>query len=344
VDTAQHQQMGTDEELDFQNYFRYFFQRSGMESGDSQIHGAGAPARRCGLIRSAFRPSDDAVSLPFHIPGNAMFANWLERVATDIMGESFVRPATRALRDDCKKLAREVSAAVWEHGVVTTGTRMGTEEKVFAYEVDGFGNFYLMDDANIPGLLSLPLIAPDLVTPNNPVYLATRAKILSVESNPYFFKGAYGEGIGGPHVYLNYIWPMSVVVRGWTAMLRGELEDGNAADGQQKNVTKLAVKEEIRSCLQTLLNTHAGTFFMHESFLKTNPSVYTRTWFAWANSLFGDWIVQLWKSPAFHDLLQEEFVRVPVIEGNHDNLPNLVRSTKEQGGVEGVSTNTIILL
>ena len=49
---------------------------------------------------------------------------------------------------------------------------------------------------------------------------------------------------------------------------------------------------EIRACVQTLRATHAGTGFMHESFHKDNPRKFTRAWFAWANTLFGEF---LWK-------------------------------------------------
>ncbi|MCF6025715.1 glycoside hydrolase family 125 protein, partial [Xanthomonas perforans] len=33
--------------------------------------------------------------------------------------------------------------------------------------------------------------------------------------------------------------------------------------------------------------------FMHEAFDKDNPSTFTRDWFAWANTLFGELIIDL---------------------------------------------------
>jgi meiotically up-regulated gene 157 (Mug157) protein len=40
--------------------------------------------------------------------------------------------------------------------------------------------------------------------------------------------------------------------------------------------------------------THAGTGFMHESFHKNDASNFSRKWFAWANTLFGELIVKLY--------------------------------------------------
>jgi meiotically up-regulated gene 157 (Mug157) protein len=42
-----------------------------------------------------------------------------------------------------------------------------------------------------------------------------------------------------------------------------------------------------------LKTTHAGKGFMHESFNKDNPEDYTRSWFAWVNTLFGEMILKI---------------------------------------------------
>jgi meiotically up-regulated gene 157 (Mug157) protein len=125
-----------------------------------------------------------------------------------------------------------------------------------------------MDDANIPGLLSLPYLG--CCDAKGPVYQRTRRLVLS-EDNPYFFKGTAAEGIGGPHEGLNMIWPMALIAQALTS-----IDDA-----------------EIRQCLHWLKTTHAGTGFMHESFDKDNPAKFTRAWFAWANTLFGELLVKL---------------------------------------------------
>jgi uncharacterized protein len=103
-----------------------------------------------------------------------------------------------------------------------------------------------MDDANVPSLLSLPYLGCCAV--NDPVYRRTRAFILS-DHNPYFFRGRVAEGIGGPHVGLNMIWPLGIIVRALTS----------------------TDEKENLNCLRVLKNTHAGTGFMHEAFDKDNP-------------------------------------------------------------------------
>jgi meiotically up-regulated gene 157 (Mug157) protein len=138
----------------------------------------------------------------------------------------------------------------------------------WAYETDGFGNRLFMDDANIPGLLSLAYLG--CCARDDPLYLRTRKRALS-ETNPYFFKGSAAEGVGGPHVGLRMIWPMSIMIRALTS------EDD----------------AEIRACLVALKKSNAQTGFMHEAFDQDNPSQFTRPWFAWANSLFGELILDL---------------------------------------------------
>ena len=222
--------------------------------------GLGNPVKPCGLIASAFRPSDDATTFEFLVPSN-FFAVSSLRKAAEIL-ETVNRDA--AMAGECRALADEVEAALKKEAVVCH-PKFGN---IYAFEVDGFGNHYLMDDANVPSLLALAYLGD--VASDDPVYRNTRRFVLS-DSNPYFFKGTAGEGIGGPHIGYDMIWPMSIMMRAFTST------DDN----------------EIRDCIVMLLNTDAGTGFMHESFHKDNPGHFTRAWFAWQNTLFGELILKL---------------------------------------------------
>jgi len=173
-----------------------------------------------------------------------------------------------ALSTELLALAKEVEAAIQQHGVVTH-PKYG---KIYAFEVDGFGGAYMMDDSNVPSLLSLPYLGA--IDKNDPVYQNTRKFVLSAD-NPYYFIGKAGEGIGGPHAGQDMIWPMSLSIRALTS------ED----------------KDEIKYCIDTLQKTHGGKGFMHESFHKDDPNNFTRAWFAWSNTLFGE---LLWRT--YHEM------------------------------------------
>ncbi|GAA4441205.1 glycoside hydrolase family 125 protein [Pontibacter saemangeumensis] len=239
----------------------YKFQRETAWATDGvPMSGYGYPVKPVGLICSMFRPSDDATIYPFLIPSN-FFAVVSLRQAAEMVQD--IANDTQTARD-LTALAYEVDKALQEHAVVEH-PQFG---KVYAYEVNGFGSYNLMDDANVPSLLSLPYLGA--VKATDPVYLNTRKMLLS-GNNPFFFKGSAAEGIGGPHVGLDMIWPMSITMRGLTS-----------TDNQ-----------EIRECIGMLKKTHGETGFMHESFHKDDPKKFTRAWFAWANTLFGEF---LWKT------------------------------------------------
>ncbi len=172
----------------------------------------------------------------------------------------------QGLFNECMMLASEVEKALKEYGVASHPKH----GKILAYEVDGFENKLFMDDANVPGLLSLPYLG--CISDSDPLYKNSRNFVLS-DNNPYFFKGKAGAGIGGPHVGENMIWPLGIIVQALTS----------------KDET------EIRACLKTLKRTHNGTGFMHESFNKDNPEKFTRKWFAWANTIFGELILKVTK-------------------------------------------------
>ena len=222
--------------------------------------GKGNPVKSVGLIVSSFRPSDDATTFGFLVPSNMFAITSLKQMAEIV---EKVRK-NRTMANEARELAEEVGDAIQKHAIIEH-PKYG---KVYAFEVDGFGNAYFMDDANVPSLLAMPYL--DTIDLNDPIYQNTRKFVLSGD-NPYFFKGSAGEGIGGPHIGYDMIWPMSIIMRARTA-----------SDDQ-----------EIRYCLRMLRDTDADTGFMHESFHKDDPSDYTRSWFAWVNTLFGELLVDL---------------------------------------------------
>ena len=220
----------------------------------------GKSVKPVGLIASSFRPSDDASTFQFLIPSN-FFAVTSLRKAAEILEQ--VNKKTD-LAKQCTDLANEVEGALKKYAIYNH-PKYG---KIYAYEVDGFGNYLLMDDANVPSLLAMPYLGD--VDINDPIYQNTRRFVWS-EDNPYFFKGKAGEGIGGPHIGYDMVWPMSIMMKAFTS------QDDN----------------EIQSCVKMLMRTDAGTGFMHESFHKDNAEKFTRPWFAWQNTLFGELILKL---------------------------------------------------
>ena len=239
----------------------YTFQRTTAWATDGvPLSGYGYPVKPVGLVCSMFRPSDDATIFPFLIPSNFFGVTSLQQAA-EILSSVY---KDASLANACNDLAKEIDNALKQYAVVEHA-QFG---KIYAYEVNGFGSFNLMDDANNPDLLSLPYLGA--VKANDPVYKNTRALILSNE-NPFFFKGKAAEGIGGPHAGMDMIWPLGITMRALTS----------------------SDDKEVTNCIKMLIASNAGTGFMHESFHKDDPSKFTRKWFAWANTLFGEMIMHV---------------------------------------------------
>ena len=248
----------------------YVFLRTTDRQLDTKcVVGRGNPVNPVGLIASSFRPSDDATTFEFLVPSNFMAVSSLRKAAeilSQVNGEA-------DMAKECLDIADEVEQALKEHAVVEH-PEFG---KIYAYEVDGFGSCFLMDDANVPSLLAMSYLGD--VPADDPVYRNTRKFVWS-ESNPYFHSGPAGEGIGGPHIWSEVIWPMSIMIKAFTS------DDD----------------DEIRECICRLMTTDAGTGFMHESFHKDNAEVFTREWFAWQNTLFGELILKIIDDGRLHVL------------------------------------------
>ncbi|KAF2473761.1 uncharacterized protein BDR25DRAFT_301883 [Lindgomyces ingoldianus] len=239
----------------------YTFQRRTNTGTETlNLGGVGNPLNSgTGLVRSAFRPSDDATILGYFIPANAMMSVELKRSAAMLE-----KAGKKKLATTLRAKGEEIEAGIWEHGVIHH-KKYGD---VFAFEVDGYGSSILMDDANLPSLLALPLLG--FVNSDNKVYKNTRTMILQKHGNPYYLTGVEFHGIGGPHVGLLHAWPMSVLVQAMTS----ESDD------------------EITNCLGLVKNVSRNGL-IHESIGVDYARDYTRSWFAWANSVFAQTILDL---------------------------------------------------
>lgn len=239
----------------------YRFVRKNTVATDTlSRNGKGAPVKgNVGLTWSGFRPSDDACTYGYLIPSNmfaAVVLGYLEEIEETVYHNEKMRAEAACLR-------QQIEEGIAQYGIIET-EGFG---KIYAYEADGFGQYCLMDDANIPSLLSLPYLG---YRGDSEIMQNTRRFILS-EANPYYFQGKFARGIGSPHTPVNHVWHLSLIMQGMTS-----------ADEKEK--------EDI---LRMLSETNAGTGLMHESVHVDNPERYTREWFSWANALFCEWILGL---------------------------------------------------
>jgi meiotically up-regulated gene 157 (Mug157) protein len=232
---------------------RYSFVRRNCPPTDTLSHeGRGAPVAETGMTWSGFRPSDDACVYGYLVPSN-MFA----AVALGYLAEIAQALDDAALRDEARALEAEIRAGIAAHATV----EHPEHGQIYAYETDGLGNYTLMDDANVPSLLSLPYLG--WCAPDDPLYLRTRAFVLS-PSNPFFYRGTAAEGVGSPHTPPRYIWHIALAMQGLTA-------------------TDPAERERL---LELMERTDAGAGMMHEGFDVDDPAKFTRPWFSWANMMY----------------------------------------------------------
>lgn len=231
----------------------YRFERFDERPEDTlSNNGLGEPFGYTGMTWSGFRPSDDSCTYNYLIPAN-MFAvvilGYLEEIFKEIYGDDL-------LAKKANQLKKEIDQGISKWGIVEHLGR-----KVYAYEVDGLGNYLLMDDANVPSLLAAPYLGYCEI--NDTVYQNTRALILS-EKNPYYYEGTELKGVGSEHTPKEYVWPIALCIQGLTT--------GN--------------RSEKAALLDTLVQTEAGTNHMHEGINVNDSNQYTREWFSWANMMF----------------------------------------------------------
>lgn len=238
-------------EQDHANRSAYRFQRP--ETGILVNQGLGSPVGYTGMTWSGFRPSDDPCQYHYLVPSN-LFAVRVLHIMEELAGSIY---RDQELAGEAAQLRDEIAEGIKKYGVVYTDEG----KQIYAYEVDGLGNHNLMDDSNMPSLLSLPMLTD--VQQEDELYQSTRAFILS-SKNPYFYEGRFAKGIGSPHTPDQQIWPIALAVEGLTS------------DSPTEKWEKIKL----------ISNNDADTNQVHESFHVGNPAIFTREWFSWANSMF----------------------------------------------------------
>ena len=238
----------------------YKFQRKTERALDTMTNnGLGNPVKPVGLIISAFRPSDDATTFQFLVPSNFFAVTSLRKSAEILRKVNH----NEKLAKECSDLAQEVETALQKYAVYNH-PKYG---KIYAFEVDGFGNQLLMDDANVPSLLAMSYLGYE---PESQEVADNTRKLILSEANPFYYAGTKLSGIGSPHTPVRYVWHISKAIEGLTA----------------------PTKEEKHQMIHELMATDGGTGLMHEGVFVDDPTVYTREWFSWANAMFCELVMQ----------------------------------------------------
>ncbi|KAF4338302.1 meiotically up-regulated [Fusarium beomiforme] len=259
---AKHMQEGTYDEQGIVQKPAYSWLRNSDSASETvSNHGHGAPVKgHVGLVRSFFRPSDDSCVYQYLIPANMMFSRYLTACA------KIMRSLDEKLAKEMEALAFDIEVGINKHAII----QHPVFGEMYAYEVDGFGSYSLMDDANIPSLLSIPHMGYKPASQH--VYDNTRAFVLS-SYNPYYARGPVLNATGGPHLGPGMAWPMGLIVQLLTSDDDEEIVDG----------------------IQQLMNSTSGLGLIHETVNSRNENHWTRSWFSWANGLFGQMILDLYK-------------------------------------------------
>lgn len=113
--------------------FYTFSQRTDRPTETQFLNGRGNPVKRTGMVKSLFRPSDDATIYPFFIPGNAMISVELGHVSqilakTAEKGGSKLQSRMQVMANETQTLSKEIRDAIFTYGI----TNVPGYGKVFA--------------------------------------------------------------------------------------------------------------------------------------------------------------------------------------------------------------------
>jgi meiotically up-regulated gene 157 (Mug157) protein len=122
-----------------------------------------------------FRPSDDATVFPYLLPSNIFALTVLGNVI-EIIQVSKMEFEHKPVRE----LIKMINRALNEHGKI----KNRVNEEIFAYEVNGYGSYNLMDDANVPIVAVFKLSESGL---RKRPYLSRRSQVCAHSRQSFFF-------------------------------------------------------------------------------------------------------------------------------------------------------------
>ena len=239
----------------------YTFERREKPKTSLAFGGKGTPVGYTGMTWTGFRPSDDVCMYGYLIP-STLFAVVVLDYLKEILAAFYKHEET--FLTEVSVLRDQIQTGIQQYGIIESENY----GKVYAFETDGLGNYNMMDDANVPSLLSIPYFC--YCDPCDEIYQNTRRMILSPD-NPYYYEGEFAKGIGSPHTPQDYIWHIALSIQGMTTLDQGE-------------------KEQILDWFET---TDAGTNLVHEGFHKDDPTKFTRKWFSWSNAMFVEFVLSV---------------------------------------------------
>lgn len=234
---------------------QYFFQRNTNESFDTIHFGRGNPCKNSLLIKSYFRCSEDCCLFPYNIPENALVYVTFKQLK-EILEKKNVQ--YNSLIIELETISNNLYEGIKKNGIKTDEK---TGEKFYVYEIDGYGNYYFMDEPRYPSLLSLPFFG--FCEFNDEIYLNTRKRILS-SRNPYYIVGKIGSGESSAHSFRNYNSTLFTIMRGLTS----------------RNL------KEIEECIDLIVKSTTNFNYLNEYFDINNVNYYVNFPFAYANSFF----------------------------------------------------------
>ena len=242
-------------QLDSGAFFIRLLQRHHSETGDVDL--LDAPSIRdavravlgmwlnhsvdAGLLWSTHRPSGEECAHKYHIPSNFHVHGALD----------FVRQFARhwgdeAMRRDSERLQQEIWRGIHTLGVV---------DDAYVSETDGAGKYERSDDAHIPSLLSIPLVAGRY---EERIYANTRRWVLSQQEATPMAMAVMGQALTAGDERERYELMATLVRSAQAETLMSESGSAGAYFAVMANCAEQFITGDVDGLVESQQSKHVG--------------------------------------------------------------------------------------